>query len=113
MRGYADVFRFGNFWREVPEIAEAGSSGHPLSRCSQSSSLATIYHRQELLLQSGADHLPCVPLPAVKVPEERRALLELKAAGLSSREIGQRLGISERTVQRVLEDLRRRVATEG
>ena len=47
------------------------------------------------------------------VPEDRRALLELKAAGLSSREIGQRLGISERTVQRVLEDLRRRVATEG
>jgi RNA polymerase sigma factor (sigma-70 family) len=47
------------------------------------------------------------------VPEERRALLELKAAGLSSREIGERLGISERTVQRVLEDLRRRVALEG
>jgi RNA polymerase sigma factor (sigma-70 family) len=47
------------------------------------------------------------------VPEDRRALLELKAAGLSSREIGQRLGISERTVQRVLEDLRRRVAAEG
>ena len=46
------------------------------------------------------------------VPEERRALLELKAAGLSSREIGQRLGISERTVQRVLEDLRRKVALE-
>jgi RNA polymerase sigma factor (sigma-70 family) len=47
------------------------------------------------------------------VPEERRALLELKAAGLSSREIGHRLGISERTVQRVLEDLRRRVALES
>jgi RNA polymerase sigma factor (sigma-70 family) len=47
------------------------------------------------------------------VPEERRALLELKAAGLSSREIGERLGISERTVQRVLEDLRRRVALES
>jgi len=47
------------------------------------------------------------------VPEERRTLLELKAAGLSSREIGDRLGISERTVQRVLEDLRRRVALEG
>ncbi len=43
------------------------------------------------------------------LPEERRDLLELKAAGLSSREIGERLGISERTVQRVLEDLRRRV----
>jgi RNA polymerase sigma-70 factor (ECF subfamily) len=47
------------------------------------------------------------------VPEERRALLELKAAGLSSREIGERLGISERTVQRVVEDLRRRVDMEG
>jgi RNA polymerase sigma factor (sigma-70 family) len=47
------------------------------------------------------------------VPEERRAILELKAEGLSSREIGDRLGISERTVQRVLEELRRRVFTEG
>ena len=47
------------------------------------------------------------------VPEERRALLELKAAGLSSREIGEKLGISERTVQRVLEDLRRRVVLES
>jgi RNA polymerase sigma factor (sigma-70 family) len=42
------------------------------------------------------------------VPEERRTVLELKAEGLSSRDIGERLGISERTVQRVLEDLRRR-----
>ena len=46
------------------------------------------------------------------VPEDRRALLELKAAGLSSREIGEKLGISERTVQRVVEDLRRKVAME-
>lgn len=43
------------------------------------------------------------------LPEDRHLLLELKAQGLSSREIGERLGISERTVQRVLEDLRRRV----
>jgi RNA polymerase sigma-70 factor (ECF subfamily) len=42
------------------------------------------------------------------LPEERRTILELKAEGLSSRDIGERLGISERTVQRVLEDLRRR-----
>ena len=42
------------------------------------------------------------------LPEERRAILELKAEGLSSRDIGERLGISERTVQRVIEDLRRR-----
>jgi RNA polymerase sigma-70 factor (ECF subfamily) len=44
----------------------------------------------------------------VLLPEDRRAILELKAQGLSSREIGDRLGTSERTVQRVLEDLRRR-----
>jgi RNA polymerase sigma-70 factor (ECF subfamily) len=42
------------------------------------------------------------------LPEDRRELLELKAQGLSSGEIGARLGISERTVQRVIEDLRRR-----
>jgi RNA polymerase sigma-70 factor (ECF subfamily) len=42
------------------------------------------------------------------VPEERRTIVELKAQGLSSRDIGDRLGISERTVQRVIEDLRRR-----
>ena len=42
------------------------------------------------------------------LPEERREILVLKAEGLSSRDIGERLGISERTVQRVLEDLRRR-----
>lgn len=46
------------------------------------------------------------------VPEERRTILEMKAEGLSSKDIGARLGISERTVQRVLEDLRRRVETE-
>ncbi len=41
------------------------------------------------------------------LPEDRRVILELKAAGYSCREIGERLGISERTVQRVLEDLQR------
>ena len=46
------------------------------------------------------------------VPEEKRSILELKAEGLSSKDIGERLGISERTVQRVLEDLRRRMETE-
>lgn len=43
------------------------------------------------------------------LPEDRRNILELKAEGLSSRDIGDRLGISERTVQRVIEDLRRRM----
>ncbi len=42
------------------------------------------------------------------LPEERRGILELKAEGLSSRDIGERLGVSERTVQRVIEDLRQR-----
>jgi RNA polymerase sigma factor (sigma-70 family) len=51
------------------------------------------------------------------LPAERQAILDLKAEGLSSRDIGERLGISERTVQRVLEDLRKRAGldweTEG
>jgi RNA polymerase sigma-70 factor (ECF subfamily) len=46
------------------------------------------------------------------LPEERRTMLELKAQGLSSKDIGERLGVSERTVQRVLEELRRRMETE-
>jgi RNA polymerase sigma-70 factor (ECF subfamily) len=46
------------------------------------------------------------------LPRERRTMLELKAQGLSSKDIGERLGVSERTVQRVLEDLRRRVESE-
>ena len=46
------------------------------------------------------------------MPSDRRAILEMKADGLSSKDIGERLGISERTVQRVLEDLRRRMETE-
>jgi len=46
------------------------------------------------------------------VPEDRRTVVELKAEGLSSKDIGQRLGISERTVQRVLEELRKRAQTE-
>jgi RNA polymerase sigma factor (sigma-70 family) len=47
------------------------------------------------------------------LPEDRRTLLELKAQGLSSREIGERLGLSERTVQRAIEDLRRRAEAES
>ena len=43
------------------------------------------------------------------VPEDRQELIDMKADGLSTREIGVKLGISERTVQRVLEDLRQRV----
>jgi RNA polymerase sigma-70 factor (ECF subfamily) len=48
----------------------------------------------------------------VMLPVDRRTILELKAEGLSSREIGDRLGVSERTVQRVLEDLRRRAVPQ-
>ncbi len=47
------------------------------------------------------------------LPEDRRIILELKAAGFSSKEIGDQVGISERTVQRVLEDLRSRAGIEG
>jgi RNA polymerase sigma-70 factor (ECF subfamily) len=47
------------------------------------------------------------------LPEDRRVILEMKAAGHSSQEIGDRLGLSERTVQRVLEDLKRRARIEG
>ena len=46
------------------------------------------------------------------MPRDRQAILEMKAEGLSSKDIGERLGISERTVQRVLEELRRRMETE-
>ena len=38
------------------------------------------------------------------LPEEKRSILEMKADDISSKDIGDRLGISERTVQRVLED---------
>jgi RNA polymerase sigma-70 factor (ECF subfamily) len=47
------------------------------------------------------------------LPEDRRVILDLKTAGYSSREIGERLGLSERTVQRVLEDLKSRARIEG
>ena len=47
------------------------------------------------------------------LPEDRRVVLELKAAGYSCREIGDRIGMSERTVQRVLEDLRDRARLGG
>lgn len=46
------------------------------------------------------------------MPEEKRSILEMKAEGLSSKDIGERLGVSERTVQRVLEELRRRMEAE-
>ncbi|MEO8942109.1 MAG: sigma-70 family RNA polymerase sigma factor [Isosphaeraceae bacterium] len=46
------------------------------------------------------------------LPEDRRVILEWKADGLSTKEIGNRLGISERTVRRILEDLRRRAGIE-
>jgi RNA polymerase sigma-70 factor (ECF subfamily) len=42
------------------------------------------------------------------LPTDRREILRLKLEGFSSREIGERLGLSERTVRRTLDDLRRR-----
>jgi RNA polymerase sigma factor (sigma-70 family) len=47
------------------------------------------------------------------LPDDRQVILELKAAGYSCREIGDQLGLSERTVQRVLEDLRDRAQLGG
>ena len=47
------------------------------------------------------------------LPEGRQVMLELRVQGLSSREIGERLNVSERTVRRVLEDLRHRSEGEG
>jgi RNA polymerase sigma factor (sigma-70 family) len=47
------------------------------------------------------------------LPEGRHAILELRAEGLGTREIGERLGISERTVRRALEELQRRAIDEG
>ena len=47
------------------------------------------------------------------LPADRQVILELKAAGYSCKEIGSRLGISERTVQRVLEDLKVRARLGG
>jgi RNA polymerase sigma-70 factor (ECF subfamily) len=47
------------------------------------------------------------------LPEDRKVILDLKTAGYSSKEIGERLGVSERTVQRVLEDLKNRARIEG
>lgn len=46
------------------------------------------------------------------LPEDRQSVLDLKAGGLTTREIGDRLGISERTVRRVIEDLRRRAGID-
>jgi RNA polymerase sigma factor (sigma-70 family) len=46
------------------------------------------------------------------VPEDRQVMVRLKVEGLSTREIGERLNVSERTVRRVLEDLRRRSGAE-
>ena len=45
------------------------------------------------------------------LPADRREILGMKVEGLSSREIGERLGLSERTVRRALEDLRRRAGS--
>ncbi|QEH33351.1 RNA polymerase sigma factor [Aquisphaera giovannonii] len=47
------------------------------------------------------------------LPEGRRAVLEMKVAGYSCREVAERLGLSERTVQRIVEGLRNRTRDEG
>lgn len=47
------------------------------------------------------------------MPEDRRTILDLKAEGLSTVEIAVRLGLGERTVRRVIENLRRRAGIDG
>jgi RNA polymerase sigma-70 factor (ECF subfamily) len=47
------------------------------------------------------------------IPDDRREVLALKAEGYSCREIGERLGLSERTVQRVIESLRDRTRDDS
>ena len=47
------------------------------------------------------------------LPEDRRMVLDLKAAGLSTHEIAERAGLSERSVRCVIEDLRRRAGIDG
>ena len=42
------------------------------------------------------------------MPEGRREILEWKAQGLTNSEIAVRLGLSERTIQRAIEDLRKK-----
>jgi RNA polymerase sigma-70 factor (ECF subfamily) len=42
------------------------------------------------------------------LPDDRREIIGLRLEGFSSREIAERLGLSERTVRRTLEDLRHR-----
>ncbi len=46
------------------------------------------------------------------LPEGRREILELRAAGCPTSDIAERLGISERTVRRVLEGLLRQMTDE-
>ena len=47
------------------------------------------------------------------LPDDRRVIVELRVQGLSTREIGEKLALSERTVRRALEDLRRRAEAAG
>ena len=47
------------------------------------------------------------------LPADRRSVLDLKAEGLTTVEIAAKLGIGERTVRRVIEDLRRRAGIDG
>jgi RNA polymerase sigma factor (sigma-70 family) len=47
------------------------------------------------------------------VPESRRMIFDLKAEGLTAIEIATRLGLSERTVRRVIENLRHRAGIDG
>jgi RNA polymerase sigma-70 factor (ECF subfamily) len=46
------------------------------------------------------------------LPADRRTVVDLKAEGLSTGEIAERLGLGERTVRRVMADLRRKAGMD-
>jgi len=76
--------------------------GHPIELCTDEDSPSEVAEAHEAF-----DRL------SDSLPEDRRAILELRAAGFTGKEIGEQLGISERTVQRTMEDLRRRAQEQG
>jgi RNA polymerase sigma-70 factor (ECF subfamily) len=99
----------------IDEYRRAGSQKHDMHReepiwndAGKPRELAAVDDTASQLAQARETYDRLLDL----LPEERRQLLSLKAEGLSSREIGERLGISERTVQRAVEELRR-LAKDG
>ena len=124
MRGGAPVDAFEDSRHLVAFLARAAKN-KVIDEYRRAGSLKQDMHREEPLWiegerpreVAGRDDSPSEVVAAREaldrlrnlLPEDRRTIVELKAQGLSSLEVGNRLGISERTVQRVIEDLRRRL----